>query len=369
MGKTGIKQIGEALGREICQRENVTGLIACAISRIGQQYALSARLINPHTGDIVRSYLQRASGEDQILQALGSMATAIRRDLGESLTSVQRTSRPLPKVTTPSLSALKLYVSGMFLWDEGQFQEAVKQYESALKLDPDFAMAHAKLGSAYCSHIFNAPVKCQEHVEQALRLSDRTTERESLYIRASYAHDTGRHQEAEQLYRLYLQTYPDDYKIRGSLAYLFMRTERQEEAIREYKELLRVSPDTIDSAGAYINVATSYKGLGKYAEALDYYSKGFGLRPEWITSGTLNHEYGFTCLLSGNEAKAREVFAIALAKPDFRARGSRSLALLELYKGRYREARVRLQESILDNEAAKKGLNAEEELSELRKQQ
>lgn len=355
MGKTGVQQIGEALGREICQRENVRGLIACAISRIGQQYALSARLINPHSGDIVRSYLERANGENQILEALGSMATAIRRDLGESLASVRQTNRPLPQVTTASLPALKLYVSGMFLWGEGQYNEAVKKYESALNLDPDFAMAHAKLGSAYCSHIFNEPVKCQEHIEQALRLSERTTERESLYIRASHAHDAGHHEEAAQLYRLYLQAYPDDYKIRGSLAYLFMRTGHPEEAIREYKELLRIAPNDAD---AYINLATSYKGLGKYAEALDYYAKGFGLKPESITSGTLNHEYGFTCLLSGNEAKAREVFAIALAKPDFRARGSRSLALLELYKGRHREARTRLQESILDNEAAKRALNA-----------
>ena len=70
MGKPANARITPELGREICQRENVRGLIAGSLSRTGQEYALSAELIDPQTGTTVRSYSERVHGEDHILDAL-----------------------------------------------------------------------------------------------------------------------------------------------------------------------------------------------------------------------------------------------------------------------------------------------------------
>src|SRR5208337_1363859 len=67
MGKPTTVRVTPEVGREICQRENIRGLIAGSITRTGQEYALSAQLIDPQTGATVRSYTERSYGEDHVL--------------------------------------------------------------------------------------------------------------------------------------------------------------------------------------------------------------------------------------------------------------------------------------------------------------
>src|SRR5439155_965413 len=84
-----------------------------------------------------------------------------------------------------------------------------------LKADPDFAMAHAALGGAYYSYIYNMPAEGKRHFEKALALSERTTERERLIIQADFASDLGHFQETAERYQVYLRDYPDDWRSRN----------------------------------------------------------------------------------------------------------------------------------------------------------
>ncbi len=344
MGKKGSEKIDEGTGREICLRENLRALLSPATSRVGQQYAISARLINPQTGAAARSYYEIAKDQDHVLDAVGRMATKIRRDLGEPLLATWKGDRPLPQVTTASLQALKLYADGLDFWMKGQYDAGVRAWRSALEADPDFAMAHAAVGNAMYSFVYNNPVDGKVHYDKALQLSERTTERERLFIQAKYADALNHFSDAAQLFELYLKSYPDDWRVRSSLADLYRTNDRPQEAIAQFKEVLRLSPS---SAGAYINRATCYDALGQFAEALRDWEEAFKLEPSWITNGNLNHEYGITLIQAGNEAKAREIFEKALVSPDLRPRGLRSFAYLDLLHGRYREAKPRLQEALL----------------------
>ncbi len=354
MGQSEEQTITERLGREICLRENIRGLLTCGITRTGRQYALSAQLIDPQTGNPVRSYTARADGEDRILDALDTIATNVRRDLGESLSSINRSARPLPQVTTRSLEALQKYADAGVLWEKSRRpDEAVRLYLAALESDPDFAMAHAALGSTYFSHWVSKPALGREHFEKALRLSERVTSRERLYIQADYQSNQGHFDDAERLYGLYLRDYPDDLGVQLNLAYLLMRARRLEQARAGFKEAIRIDPS---NAGAYVNVATTYGLQGQFGDALPYYTRAFELEPTWITAQNLNHEYGVMLVGTGQLAKAREVYSVALASPDIRDKGLRSLALLDLFQGRYKDARPRLQEAILLNQSGKNPL-------------
>ena len=344
MGKAGDEKINEDVAREISQRENFRVVLSCAIGRVGQQYALTVRLIDPQSSATVRSYIEQAKDQNHILDALGSIATRIRHDLGESLLATRKTDRPLPQVTTRSLQALKMYADGRALWGKAQYDQAVQLYNTALQADPDFAMAHALLGGALYSHIYNNRAGGKVHFEKALQLSGRTTDRERLYIQTSYAHTLGHVDEATRLYSLYLTSYPDDWGMRFSFANLLRSNDRAEEALQQYKEVLRLSPN---NAFTYIDIATTYRGMGSFTEALHNYEQAFKLEPGLVTSQNLNHEYGMTVFQAGDEAKAREVFALAVAKPDLKPRGLRSLAWLDLYRGKYAAAKPRLQEALL----------------------
>ncbi|MFI5092343.1 MAG: protein kinase [Candidatus Acidiferrum sp.] len=354
MGKRGDEKISEDLARDISQREAIRAILSCSIAKIGQQYALTARLIDPRSGVAVRSYLEKAKDQDHVLDALGSVATRVRRDLGESISATSKTDRPLPLVTTRSLQALKMFADGGALWSKGQYEPAVQAFESAVKIDPEFAMAHAALGDAYYSHIFNSPSKGKEHMDKALQLSERTTDRERLYIQTRYAQDLGHVAEATNRFDVYLKAYPDDWGMRFNYASLLRSNGQPQEALEQYKELVRISPN---QPSIYIDIATAYKGLGKFSESLHNYEQAFKLDPSWKINQNINHEYGMTLFFNGDEPKARETFELAFAKPDLKPRGLRSLAWLDLYHGKYAVAKPRLQEALLSDETYKWGLS------------
>ncbi|MGA8011335.1 MAG: winged helix-turn-helix domain-containing protein [Candidatus Acidiferrales bacterium] len=351
MGKPSTERITPDVGRDICQRENIRGLITGSITRTGEEYALSAELIDPQTGATVRSYMERSYGEDHILDALDVIAADVRRDLGESLYQIQRAGRPLPEVTTSSLTALKQYADGTALWHQGKFAAAGTLLRAAVQTDPNFAMAHAALGVAYFSYLDNAPVQGKEEYEKALALSSRTTERERMIIQAHYADDLGHVSDADALYRSYLSRYPDDWAMLSDYALLLRRHGHAQEAIAQYKEILRVAPD---DAKTYIEMATAYRTLNNVPQALQSYAQGFQLDPHWLVAGDTSREYGFLLIQNGEDQKAEQIFTAMLDKPETREDGLRSLALLDTYHGRFASARKRFGEclTILQNQQA-----------------
>lgn len=344
MGQPADRRIDDEVGREICLREHVRGLVALSVTKAGSRYAVTARLIDPVTGEAVRSRVESASGPDRLLPALRLLSARVSRDLGESLSSIRRSDQPLLRVTTPSLKALQCYSDGVALWQKGEYGAAVQLHQAAIREDPDFAMAHAAVGSAYFTHVYVLdPARGKEHYERALRASHRTTERERLSIRMQYEADLGRRDAAADLFTAYLRSYPDDFRARYTFATFLMRNDRSAEAFPHLLEVVRTSPNY---TAAYINLATSYANLGKYREALDAYAKAFTLEPAWLTRGNLNHEYGFLLLRAGDAARAREVFEKAAATDASKAGGLRSLALLDLYEGKYASARDRLDQAV-----------------------
>jgi tetratricopeptide (TPR) repeat protein len=94
--------------------------------------------------------------------------------------------------------------------------------------------------------------------------------------------------------------------------------------------------------------------MGRNQEAIDNYLRAFQLNPEMLTEGNLNHEFGFAYIEMDEFQKAQEVFNKMLTKgDDQKARGHRSLALLNMYQGKYSMAIRHLQESILLNKMLK----------------
>jgi DNA-binding winged helix-turn-helix (wHTH) protein/tetratricopeptide (TPR) repeat protein len=305
MGKPPDQRITLPVGREICQRENIRGLITSSITRTGEEYALSAELIDPQTGDTVRSYAERSYGEGHILDALDVIAADIRRDLGESLYQIHENTKPLPQVTTASLEALREYADGSALWHRGKYQDAVTLFRAAVQADPDFAMAHASLGNAYYSFIFNNSQKGDEGYQKALALTSRTTERERMNIQVNYADSQGHFDEADRLYRIYLARYPDDWTMLGNYARLLRTHGHAGEAIDQYKEMLRVAPD---DARTNVELATAYRALGRYQESIAAYTRAFQIDPAYLNSGNVSREYGMTLIQNGETPKAEALF-------------------------------------------------------------
>jgi len=337
--------IDEVVGREICQRANVKGLLAPEVAKVGDGFLLTVGLIEPASGAIVESFSARADGEDGLLDALETVMKRLRRAIGESLIAVRARDKRLADVTTASLDALKSYSEGIRLWSAGQYDQAVARYEEAVELDPDFASAYAALGGAYASYIFNSRDKAQENFEAALDRLDRVGEHEINFIQAQYAGFLGHTEEEIHFLLVHLASYPDDPGAHYNLGNTYRTLGDHERAIEAYQEVLRIAPH---NAGAMINLATCLVSAGDMEAAIESYRAAFEIQPGWRSSGNLNHEYGMSLVRLGRFEEAAEVFELRLGQPSAGNRGHahRSLGQLALYQGQFDEAATHFRDAV-----------------------
>ena len=344
MRKESGAKLDEATASELATREGAKAVLACSIAEVGGAYALSARLVEPRTRATVLTETTMAQGKGQVLPALDSLAKSVRQKLGESLSGVKEQGLPLPEATTSSLEALTTFTEGIKLAGTNP-QAGVDLVEQAVSIDPDFAMAHAFLGVHY--YATNDTTRGEEHFVKAMKLLDRLTLREKLWIRAEVEDFRGNREQAVQYYEAYLAQYPDDYRARFRVGWVYMATLHQyDNAISAFEKVLQANPS--DDA-AYINLATCYRGMGQTQKALEYYEKAFQIRPAAITEVYVNQEYGSLLLAMGNSAKAADTFQkmISQESEGKKALGYRYLAMLDLYQGKISDGIANLKQAIL----------------------
>lgn len=347
MRRDDVTELGESIGREIALREGIKALLVCSISSVGDSYSLGMRLVDPDTEVTVLSRSVAVDGKNEILGALDDLAREIRRSLGESMANINDRSRPLPEATTSSLEALETYAKSLELAAEGD-PTSRELLLRAIEIDPEFALAHAQIGMKYYMELQGT--KGDEHFRQALNLMNRLTRREQLWISALVEDWRGHRSQAIENYRVYLVQYPDDGAAWFRYAYANMISDRMEEATDGFGRVLDLDPE---NASTLVNLATCQGAQHLNDDAVLNYESAFELDPRLKTENFVNHEYGFLLVALGDFDRARETFELRLKEEDQsgRARGHRSLALLDMYQGRYSEARDSLEEAILLNQS------------------
>jgi serine/threonine protein kinase/Flp pilus assembly protein TadD len=209
------------LAREVCQRTASAAELNGSIAQVGTQYLLTLKAVNCSNGELLASTTAQARDKNHVLDVLGEMATKLRSQLGESLASVQKYDAPAENVTTPSLEALQAYTLGYQAQIlKNDFAAAVPLLQRATTLDPNFAMAYARLGANYFN--LNETVRASESLRKAFELRERVSEREKLYIASHYSHFvTGNLEDARRSYELWEQTYPRDSIPSNNLAVIY----------------------------------------------------------------------------------------------------------------------------------------------------
>ncbi len=351
------ERFDEALASEVAVRDGIRGVLACDIAQIGNVYALTARLIDPKTRAAVLTDQVEARNKDDVLRALGEVATRVRSSLGESLAGLPAQIKPLPMVTTSSLEALKLYAEALNAGsrDRGEGNALLRQ---AIALDADFALAYAELGRRYYLEGERATREQGEQLfAKALQLTDRLSLRERLWIQAVAEDSRGNRQQAAVAYKAYLAQYPDDPSAWFRLAWTQMATLGQfSEAAEGFKQVIRLQPNDL---GAHINLASAYSGMEDVEAAIPAYQKAFTLEPAAIFGTFVNHEYGFTLIRAGRLAEAEAVFGRMKIEGELhaKAKGHRSLALLQMYRGQYASASEELRGAIVLDQTYKEAIS------------
>ena len=97
------------VARDLCQRSGSKAYIAGSIANLGSQYVLGLKVVNCQSGNTLVQEQATAAAKEKVLDALGTAASKLRGELGESLASVQKFDVSLEQATTSSLEALQAY--------------------------------------------------------------------------------------------------------------------------------------------------------------------------------------------------------------------------------------------------------------------
>jgi eukaryotic-like serine/threonine-protein kinase len=263
MGQPVDARVTSALGREICEREGIKAMLNGSIAALGSHYVLTLDAVNARTGDRIGSEQVEAESKEKVLTALGEASTRLRAKLGESLGSIQAYDAPIERATTSSLEALKAFSTAEELRGSKGEIEAIPYLKKAIELDPNFAMAHAKLGTLYEN--ISEGGRAIEFTTKAFELRERVSERERFYISTRYYQVvTGELSKRREVVEQWARTYPRDSVALNYLQGVYLPLGEYEKALAVAREELRLVPQDGYAVG---DVAFCYMLLNRPEEA------------------------------------------------------------------------------------------------------
>ena len=223
--------------------------------------------------------LQAEAPSSEVFQLVDRITGLIKDQLDLDRDQLRSdTDRPIAEVTSSSLGALQSYQSGLSELQQGETQAAVQLLQEATSLDPNFAMAFAKLADAYLS-------------------AGEMREAEAASARAESLSETSPLPLAER------------YQIHATAAAV---KNDLETAAKSYVELSNLYPQDPD---ILLSLAGMYEGLGKLPEAIDAYSRVVAMAPDY---GEAHFGLAFVRIMSGNAAEAIRSLDEILAGGKFR---------------------------------------------------
>ncbi len=165
---------------EVGARLKVDTVLQGSLRKAGDQLRITAQLVN--VADGYQMWSERFDRRmDDVFAVQDEIARAIGARLSVTLTPQAGGTMLAPP--TSNLDAYNAFLKGRFLMAKSNFPAAVEQFEQALRLDPEYAAAHAGLAEAtvYLGDLgfidpTGAAVRARKAAERALELDPRLTQ-------------------------------------------------------------------------------------------------------------------------------------------------------------------------------------------------
>ena len=329
MGRQLHEPLNDQVAREVCQRNQSKVYISGSIATLGSQYVLGLKAMNCLTGEAVAEQQTQVSRKEDVLNSLSRQSSLLRGKLGESLASIQKFDVPLEQATTTSLEALQDYSLAMKQFFLMNYPSAGTLLQRAIELDPNFALAYARLASLNRNNFQSESML--ENSAKAFALRERVTERERLYIETTYHWSRGQVEEAAQAYELWKTTYPNDPFPNIGLAVISEDKGQFEKFLEESRQAYQKDVSVLTGW----NLINAYADLGQLDEAEKALSESkarFPGKEQWV-----RWQYALA-FLRNNPSEMKRILEAAPSGSTLQ----RTLLSLqfrtELYFGRQKEA-------------------------------
>jgi tetratricopeptide (TPR) repeat protein len=329
MGREPTTPITAEVGREVCQRAGAKALLGGTIAMLGTAYVITLNAQDCVEGSVLAEEQTQAASKETVLAEMGVAVSKFREQLGESLASVQRYDAKIEEASTRSLEALKAYSQGIRMRRMSGDFDSVPFFRRAIELDPEFALAYARLGTVYNN--LGQGDEARKMTARAYELRQKVSEAERLYIEARHftivEPDV---QKALDAYRVWLGTYPNDYTALMNSALLHKQQGERDEAIRKLELTTQVAPN--EPLG-WTNLGHTYLEGQQYAEARRVMETAITLRD---STGARVGLYQVAIFMGDLALAEQQVAAVRGRRDEVDMTAARMFAAT--YRGRMKEA-------------------------------
>jgi Flp pilus assembly protein TadD len=192
-----------------------------------------------------------------------------RLDLQEAVVRRRLEKYPLDFTAKYNLASL--------LQSRGKLQEAIVQYQAALRAEPNSATAHNSLGGALLASGQTASAVAQ--FKDALRI-------DSTYTNARYnlgqaLAEEGDLENAALQYLAFLKLQPGDPTAQANLGSVYVRQKRYGAAISAFREAARLEPQ---NAGVWSNLGAALAITGDLPDAITAFERALEINPDEETA-------------------------------------------------------------------------------------
>ncbi len=276
LGRGDIEVIDRDLGFELCRMDSIDAIVLGSFIKAGEMFATDVKVLDVETKKLLTSVSSRGEGIASILKnQIDELSRGISQGVGISERRIQATQQSMADVTTTSMEAYNNYLKGQEAMEKFYWEDARQALEKAVEFDPTFAVAHLRLAWAYAKlGDFKA---MNEAFEKAKSFSEKTTDKEKLYIEASYADAIENDRDkALEIYKKMVEKYPKEKRAHCFLGDRLYGEKSYELSINQYKKALELDPDF---GPAFNMIAYNYAALEDFEKAIEYFRKYAAVSP------------------------------------------------------------------------------------------
>jgi eukaryotic-like serine/threonine-protein kinase len=261
------------VARQICGKTNSKLVIAPSISDAGNAYHLQLQALDCGSGATLAAEQANIGRRNEVVHELGVTAARVRAKLGEPTDSLARFNQPLEKALSASPEALQADIQGQRLYAAGDAAGAVKFFQRAAELDPDFSVTHSHMGAASL-FLGNADVSVASYT-RAYQLRERLTEKNRLNAEIDYyGRVTGDWEKEHSAVLRLLDLFPRDVIAHTNLRAAFVYLGQPDRAADEAAEVARLRP----SAYYFGSAIQSIRFASRFNDAKSWIAKADSLK-------------------------------------------------------------------------------------------
>jgi serine/threonine protein kinase/predicted Zn-dependent protease len=312
MGEKDAETIDRESGFRLCRKEGIEAIVLGSFVKAGDMFATDVKVLDVGTKRLLKSASSRGEGADSILRTqIDELSREISVGIGPAREKIEAQRAQVAEATTSSMEAYKYFLKGNEEFDKMYYVDALRSFEKAVDLDPEFAMAYFVLGSTQGA-LGNIQAE-NEAIKKAKALAHKVTERERFYIEAAYANTIERNREARNRFlQELIQKYPREKIAHYWLGVIYRGANNYEMAIEEQNKALVLDPDY---GVAHNELGYIYLALRNFDKSIEHFQKYASLNPQDANPlDSLAEAYFLMGKLDEAIAKYKEALAV---KPSF----------------------------------------------------